>query len=81
MRWDATKGVLEKVYKPEDPDDWSGILWAGNATKPPTGVPICGWAGQLCETPKKSHVHVYAILLAILFLMTGGMSFGFWYYR
>ena len=81
MRWDAAKRLLEKVYKPEDPNDWSGILWAGNATKPPTGVPICGWDGEFCDIPKTSNMQVYAVLLVIVILGIGAIPFLFWQYR
>ena len=81
MRWDAEKGILEKVYKPEDPNDWSGILWPGNSTKLPTGVPKCGWKGELCEKPKRSRAFIYGILIAILIVVVCGLTFLFLWSR
>lgn len=41
-------GTLTKFYKSERAGDWSGLLWPGNSTVPPTGVPKCGWDNTLC---------------------------------
>ena len=81
MYWDAAKRVLEKVYKPEDPDDWSGILWAGNVTKPPTGRPICGWDEELCEKAENNHLLVPLLLLGILTGCVGGIAMLLWQLR
>ena len=81
MRWDVEEGVLEKVYKPDDPNDWSGILWPGNATEPPTGVPRCGWHGELCEKPKRSSALIYGVLIAILTVFICGLAISFMQYR
>ena len=81
MRWDAEKGVLEKVYKPDDPNDWSGILWPGNATEVPTGVPRCGWQGELCKTPKKSNAFAYGILISLLIAISCGLTMFFLWHR
>ena len=81
MRWDAEKGILEKVHKPEDPNDWSGILWPGNATEPPTGVPRCGWHGELCEKPKRSSALIYGVLIAIFAVFVSGLTISVLQYR
>ena len=73
MYWDATKGVLAKVYKPEDPNDWTGILWAGNATKPPTGQPACGWHEELCKKTERSKLLVPLLLLGIVVVFVSGI--------
>ena len=73
LYWDATKGVLEKVYKPEDPNDWTGILWAGNATKPPTGQPACGWHEELCKKTERSKLLVPLLLLGIVVVFVSGI--------
>ena len=81
MKWSASKQRLEKVYKPNSPDDWSGVLWANNVTKPPTDVPVCGWDGQICKPPKKRYTTIYAVLLTVVIIATGGLAIIFWQFR
>ncbi len=38
---------MKKVYKPEDPSDWSGILWPGNTSQVPRDASKCE-NGDLC---------------------------------
>ena len=76
MRWDAEKGILQKVYHPNDPNDWSGILWPGNATEPPTGVPRCGWNRELCKESKKNSAHniAYGVPITLLVIVLGVLA-------
>ena len=48
LEWRAEEQMMVKRYKPEDPYDWSGILWPGNGTEVPKNSPACGWKGELC---------------------------------
>ena len=81
MRWDAATGLLEKILNPNDAHDWSGILWPGNATEVPSGIPLCGWAGELCAEPKKANTLLYVLLLVFVMLSFGIMAGLFWQYR
>ena len=80
MRWDAASEQMEKYYKADDPSDWSGVSWAGNATDPPTGVPQCGWEGELCESDE-NNTEVYIVLVVILSISIGVVALLFWQYR
>ena len=81
MYWDATKGVLEKVYKPDDPKNWTGILWAGNSTKPPTGQPACGWHEEFCKKAAKSNLLAPLLALGIVTTCVWGIAILFWQLR
>ncbi len=45
MDWYAADGVMKKLYKGDDPTDWSGLIWHGNGTNVPGDIPVC----ELCE--------------------------------
>ncbi len=44
--WDATAEQLYKVYGEED---WAGLYWGGGSMSVPSGIPVCGWEGELCS--------------------------------
>ena len=50
--WHAGAQVLEKIYKPETADDWSGLSWGHGVTEVPSDTPSCGWDGEFCITPE-----------------------------
>lgn len=54
MEWIAVEERMKKVYKPDDPNDWSGLIWPGNGTRPPTDSPPCGWDNELCPAQSSS---------------------------
>ncbi len=66
MNWDATQGVMHKVYKPEDLSDWSGIHWHGNGTVVPVDVPSCGWQNELCNSAGDSGSTTVMIIIGVL---------------
>ena len=53
------------MYKPEDPDDWSGLLWPGNSTTPPRDSPECGWNNEFC-VEEDSGQQVIIIVTAVV---------------
>ena len=54
LEWRAMEKRMVKHYKPNDPDDFSGILWSGNSTTVPRNSPECGWSGELCNEESNS---------------------------
>ena len=52
--WRAENDSLEKAYLPGSPDDYSGLLWCGGSTTVPSGIPACGWDGELCVEDETS---------------------------
>ena len=67
LMWSAKEGKIKKLYKPIDPDDWSGLIWAGNVTTVPKDTPACGFKNEFCETNEG------AIKTAIGGGVTGGL--------
>ena len=43
--WDATTQQLNMANRE---DNWDGLYWGGGATSVPSGIPACGWEGELC---------------------------------
>ncbi len=79
MNWKAFEGMLEKVYKPESPDDWTGMKWMGNNTSMPRDSPECGWKGELCELKSNTLIITLitlsvSIIIIVLLVGIGGIS-------
>ncbi len=67
LDWLAADHKMVKLYKPESPTDWSGLLWHGNRTEIPSDTPTCGWKGQLCrQNNLQSTVIVVVSILLIV---------------
>lgn len=77
MHWNARERKMSKTYKPKDANDWSGVFWSGNATTPPSGSPVCGWDGELCQARTSSHF-VYIIIAVVITLVCGLVILLFW---
>ncbi len=65
MEWMAAEMKMKKVYKSEDPKDWSGLVWYGNMTTVPRDMPECGWQGENCATQDTQN-NVLTISLSIV---------------
>ncbi len=73
LEWSAVAMKMTKVFKPEHPTGWSGIIWYGNSTQVPRDAPVCGWMGELCATDNEytySTILITLSLLTVLFLVT-----------
>ncbi len=67
LNWKAAEGVLVKVFKPDLPDDWTGLTWMGNKTSVPRDSPECGWKGELCQVTSDT-LPLTLITLSILII-------------
>ena len=73
MEWIATEKRMQKLYKPDDPSDWSGLIWPGNSTTIPLDSPPCGWENERCEeeTQNATVIIISVCCVIVLFLLTG----------
>ena len=69
LEWRAEEQKMVKRYKPDDPSDWSGILWPGNGTELPSNSPICGWDGELCVTDENNFLVIIGSSVGIVFII------------
>lgn len=69
-------GYMKKVYKPEDPNDWSGLVWPGNGTKPPRDVPECGWENEICDRKERKHHVTIISSMTIISLAIATLAIG-----
>ncbi len=53
--WRAENNSFEKIYLPSSMNDYSGLLWGGGSTTVPSGIPACGWDGELCIQEKSQN--------------------------
>ncbi len=60
--WTAAENKITKLYKPDDPLDWSGLRWPGNVSEIPIDTPSCDWKGELCELQKSGGTTIYIII-------------------
>jgi len=56
LEWSAITKAITKIYKPDDPSDWTGLNWYGNRTTVPTDYPVCGWDGELCDSKETNNI-------------------------
>ena len=68
LHWSAKDWKLYKVYKEEDPNDWSGLIWFGNSTSVPRDSPECSWKNEFC-LEKASDMALIGGLLGMAFLI------------
>ena len=53
FRWSGAEQRLSQVYNVEEtPSEWSDLMWGGGVMTVPSGVPSCGWQGELCLPPQ-----------------------------
>ncbi len=74
VNWKAGENVLIKIYKPDLPEDWTGLKWMGNKTSVPSDTPKCGWKGELCEVTSNTlqiTIITAFILIIIIVLLLG----------
>ena len=71
FKYFSTEERLLKLYKPQSPSDWSGLLWPGNRTSIPKDHPQCGWKGELCGHFKSNNfkISVSFTTLALILAM------------
>lgn len=43
----------------------SGLIWYGNKTEPPSGLPACGWMNELCPSVDKESDTTLAIWVSV----------------
>ena len=73
--WISSEGKMKKTYKPNDPNDWSGLIWPGNVTTIPSDTPACGWKNELC-TPKKQDVSFFISgTVAVMVVLAAFLAF------
>ena len=80
MEWLAAEGRMRKVYKPDDPDDWSGLLWPGNSTVPPKDAPECGWDNEFCvekDTGQQVIIIVSAVVASVILCVIIGVAYSY----
>ena len=51
----AFNNKVTKIYKPDQPGDWSGIYWANYGSTVPKGEPECGWDNEHCSSKYNMH--------------------------
>ncbi len=61
-----------KLYKPGDPNDWSGIVWIANKTDIPSDMPPCGWKNELCITEPQGFSAVMIFFIVLIGILTPG---------
>ena len=67
MTYSAAKDKLIKHHRPEDANDWQGLVWPGGVMSIPSDSPPCGWNGELC--PEKGQNKMTAIIPGTIFLV------------
>ncbi len=79
----AAYGSVKKMYKPDDPDDWTGLVWYGNRTEVPRDRPICGWDNGLCKEDKDGfHYMTLVVFIGLILLVSMVLAiFGVWKYQ
>ncbi len=70
--WFAVDKKIVKLYKPDHPNDWSGLIWPGNGTLVPSDTPRCGWKNELCEQDSKDNkmIIIFTSLSGFIFVAT-----------
>ncbi len=70
LEWLAADQVLEKIYKPEKANDWSGILWHSNATAIPVDSPPCAWFDEQCDNDQNNQLLNIIIVSCVASVMS-----------
>ena len=79
LEWKAEDGGMVKLYKPDKAGDWSGLLWSGNGTAPPSDTPPCGWDNEFCPEPETDNTPLFAGIgaaggLVLVFAVAAGLA-------
>ena len=79
MEFEAAENRLIKVYKPEDEDDWSGLVWPGGAKQMPKDHPPCGWNNEFCQ--RNPLIPIVATICAFLVTASGLFALAVYFKR
>ncbi len=71
LDWFAADQVMVKLYKPDQPGDWTGIVWHGNGAQVPSCSSGCGLNNEYCDekTNTKTNDNILLISGIIIFSM------------
>lgn len=67
MYRNSMTGKVQKIFKSQETNDWSGLVWAGNASTPPAANPPCGWDNELCRDDRDTDIFIIpGVLICIV---------------
>ena len=69
LLWSAKEGKLNKIYKGADKNDWTGLVWFGNATEIPSDSPECGWKNERCLSGSSLDSGLAAAMIVVIFVI------------
>ena len=75
MKYLASEDQLVKLYKPEEEEDWSGLVWPGGVKEMPKDHPPCGWQNEFCERNPLIPIIATICSFILLAFMLIGMAF------
>ncbi len=83
LQFVAADGCMKKIYKPDRPADWSGLVWYGNKTQVPSDSPACGWNNELClqNQPEISFITIFILVFMVFLAWAIITMFGIWKYQ
>ena len=79
MKYLAAEDRLVKVYKPEDEEDWSGLVWPGGVKQMPKDHPPCGWKNEFCK--RNPMIPTIATISSFVLLVFGFIGLAFYVRR